>query len=399
MTRAQAARQVKAGIYEVGAIDRDRRLFDELIPLPDGTSYNAYLVQGSERTALLDTVDPPKIDLLFEHLEQLGVKDIDYVISHHAEQDHSGGIPALLERYPGAKVVTNAKGRAMLMDLLDLEEGVFVTVADGEKLGLGDKTLQFMELPWVHWPETMASYLTEDRILFSCDFFGAHLASSTLFAGEGRAVYEAAQRYYAEIMMPFRGQITKNLEKIKDLPIEIIAPSHGPIYDNPRFILEAYRDWVSDKVKNEVVLAYVSMHGSTKKMAEYLAEALIKRRITVKQFNLAELDLGKLAMGIVDAATLVMGVPTVLTGAHPLAAYAALVVNALRPKTKFVALIGSYGWAGKMVEELTGLFTRLKVELLEPVLARGYPREADFAALDRLADAVLAKHQEIGIAR
>ena len=399
MTRAQTARQVKAGIYEVGAMDRDRRLFDELIPLPDGTSYNAYLVQGSERTALLDTVDPPKIDLLFEHLEQLGVKDIDYVISHHAEQDHSGGIPALLERYPGAKVVTNAKGRAMLMDLLDLEEGVFVTVADGEKLGLGDKTLQFMELPWVHWPETMASYLTEDRILFSCDFFGAHLASSTLFAGEGRAVYEAAQRYYAEIMMPFRGQITKNLEKIKDLPIEIIAPSHGPIYDNPRFILEAYRDWVSDKVKNEVVLAYVSMHGSTKKMAEYLAEALIKRRITVKQFNLAELDLGKLAMGIVDAATLVMGVPTVLTGAHPRAAYAALVVNALRPKTKFVALIGSYGWAGKMVEELTGLFTRLKVELLEPVLARGYPREADFAALDRLADAVLAKHQEIGIAR
>ena len=399
MTRAQAARQVKAGIYEVGAIDRDRRLFDELIPLPDGTSYNAYLIQGSERTALLDTVDPPKIDLLFEHLEQLGVTDIDYVISHHAEQDHSGGIPAMLERYPGAKVVTNAKCRDMLMDLLCLGEEEFLTVEDGQELSLGGRTLRFIKLPWVHWPETMASYLPEDRILFSCDFFGAHLATGTLFAGEERAVYEAAQRYYAEIMMPFRGQITKNLEKIKDLPLEIIAPSHGPIYDNPRFILEAYRDWVSDKVKNEVVLAYVSMHGSTKKMAEYLAEALIKRRITVKQFDLAELDLGKLAMGIVDAATLVMGAPTVLTGAHPLAAYAALVVNALRPKTKFVALIGSYGWAGKMVEELTGLFTRLKVELLEPVLARGYPREADFAALDRLADAVLAKHQEIGIAR
>ncbi len=390
-------RQIKSNIFVVGANDWDRRLFDELIPLPDGTSYNAYFIKGSEKTALIDTVDPTKTDVLIGNLVSLGVDKIDYIVSHHAEQDHSGALPDILTLYQDAKVVANPKCKAMLTDLLCIDEDKFITVEDGQTLSLGDKTLQFIYIPWVHWPETFGTYLQQDKIFFPCDFFGSHLATSSLFVDDQPRVYEAAKRYYAEIMMPFRTNIQKNLEKIKNLNIEMIAPSHGPVYDRPQFIVDAYKDWVSDKVKNEVVLAYISMHDSTRKMVEHFVEALIERGITVRQFNLTVTDIGQLAISLVDAATIVLGSPTVLTGAHPKVAYAAILANALRPKTKFASIIGSFGWGGRMIEQLTGLIPNLKVELLEPVVAKGYPRDKDYAALDKLADAILAKHHELKI--
>ncbi|HNS19279.1 MAG TPA: FprA family A-type flavoprotein [Sedimentisphaerales bacterium] len=390
--------ELKPNVYSIRTIDWDRRLFDELIPLPEGTTYNAYLIEGSEKTALLDTADPTKTGILLGSLAASGVEKIDYVVSHHAEQDHSGSIPAVLARYPQAKVVANAKCQAMLIDLLHIDREQFLTVQDGQTLSLGDKTLQFLDVPWVHWPETMATYLVQDKILFPCDFFGSHLATSSLYADDEPLAFESAKRYYAEIMMPFRSIIKRNLEKVGRLDIEVIAPSHGPVHNTPRHIMDAYRDWVGDEVKNEVVLAYVSMHESTKKMVEHLSNALIRRGIVVRQFNLPATDLGRLAIALVDAATIVLGSPTVLTGAHPKAAYAAFVANALRPKTRFASVIGSFGWGGKMVEQLAGLLTNMKVELLTPVIAKGQPKEPEFLALDTLADQILAKHREIRIA-
>jgi len=390
--------QIRTNVYSVGAVDWDRRLFDELIPLPDGTSYNAYLIKGSKKTALLDTVDPTMTHVLLANLVGSGVDRLDYIVSHHAEQDHSGSIVEILMLYPDAKVVTNAKCKGMLIDLLDIGEDSFITVTDGEKLSLGDKTLQFLNIPWVHWPETIGTYLAEDKIFFSCDFFGSHLATNSLFVEDEGVVYEAAKRYYAEIMMPFRGPIKKNIEKIKDLEIDIIAPSHGPVYDKPQFIIDAYKDWIGEQVKNEVVLAYVSMHDSTRRMVEHFVDALTNRGIIVKQFNLTVTDIGKLAISLVDAATIVLGSPTVLVGAHPQVAYAAMLANALRPKTRFASVIGSYGWGSKMVEQLAGLISGLKVELLEPVIAKGRPKDADYIALDKLADDIFGKHREIGIA-
>jgi flavorubredoxin len=391
-------RQLKPNIYSVGAIDWDRRLFDELIPLPDGTSYNAYLIRGSDKIALLDTVDPTKAETLIGNLVKAGIEKIDYVVAHHAEQDHSGAIPDILLLYPDAKVVATAKCKQMLIDLLDIGEDRFITVDDGQMLSLGGKTLQFIYIPWVHWPETMGTYLQEDKIFFPCDFFGSHLATSSLFVDDEPVVYEAAKRYYAEIMMPFRTAIQKNLEKVEELQIEMIAPSHGPVYNRPEFIIDAYKDWVGDRVKNEVVLPYISMHNSTRKMVEHFVDVLIERGITVKQFNLSAADIGELAMALVDAATIVLGSPTVLAGAHPEVAYAAILANALVPKTRFVSIIGSYGWGGKMVEQLKGLIPNLKVELLTPVVAKGYPKDEDFTALEKLADEILAKHRELKIA-
>jgi flavorubredoxin len=281
---------------------------------------------------------------------------------------------------------------------LQLPEDKFMTVEDGQSVSLGDKTLQFVHAPWVHWPETMLTYLPEDKILFTCDFFGSHIASSELYVSDQGRVYEAAKRYFAEIMMPFRRQIAKNLDKLKDLDISMIAPSHGQIYPEPSFILDAYQDWVHGTPQNTVVLPYVSMHGSTKVMVDHLVAALVERGVRVEQFNLTVTDIGKLAITLVDAGTIVIGTPTIHAGPHPYAAYAALLANALRPKAQFVSIIGSYGWGGKTVDTLAGMISNLKVEVLDPVLCKGLPQEQDLQALDALADSIAAKHKEQGFA-
>ncbi|OGO20927.1 MAG: MBL fold hydrolase [Chloroflexi bacterium RBG_16_50_11] len=390
-------REIKNNIYYVGAIDWDRRLFDALIPLPDGTSYNSYLIKGSEKTALIDTVDPSMKDVLFDKLDELGVRRIDYVIFNHAEPDHSGSIREVLVKYPEAKAVCTPKCKTMLIDRFTVAEDRFKTVEDKETISLGNWTLEFIHAPWVHWPETMLTYLREEKILFPCDFFGSHIATTDMFVRDFGQEYEAAKRYWAEIMMPFRIQIQKNLEKIKDYKIDIIAPSHGPMHDKPQFIIDAYRIWAYDEPGNIVVIPYVSMHGSTRRMVAHLVETLSRKGVTVKQFDLAVADIGKLAMALVDAATVVIGAPTVLTGPHPLVAYAAFLANAIKPKAKFASVIGSYGWGGKTVEQLAAMLPNLKVEILEPVITKGYPKEVDFQALDKLADTIVAKHKEAGI--
>ncbi|BBO86704.1 MBL fold hydrolase (plasmid) [Desulfosarcina ovata subsp. sediminis] len=387
-------RKIFENVYWLGSVDWDRRLFDSLIPLPDGTTYNAYLVQGSQKTALLDTVDPPMTDELLAQLSD--VRAIDFIVSQHAEQDHSGAIPQVLERFPEAKVVVSPKAKGMLMDLLRIPETAFVTVSDGETISLGDKTLKFLHTPWVHWPETMVTYLTEDKMLFSCDFLGSHIASSDLFVTDQGRVYEAAKRYFAEIMMPFRKVIEKNIEKLKEYDVQMIAPSHGQIYDRPAWIMDAYKDWVMGVPHNLVALPFVSMHGSTRQLVDYLASCLVEQGVRVELFNLAAADIGKLAMALVDAATIVVGVPTVLAGPHPLAAYATLLANALRPKTKFLSIVGSYGWGGKTVETLAGMIPNLNVEVLDPVLCKGVPAKNDFESLDKLAGMIAQKHKEHG---
>ena len=388
------ARKMTDQVSLLGFVDWDARLFDSLIPLPDGTSYNAYLIKGSEKTVLIDSVEQ---EFGSELLAQLGDNlKLDYIVSLHAEQDHSGAIPVLLAKYPKAKLVTNPKGKELLMDLLEIDETRFMTVQDGEILSLGDKTLEFIYTPWVHWPETMSLYLKEDKILFSCDFFGSHIATTDVYVTDEGRVYEAAKRYYAEIMMPFRAIIVKNIEKLLTREIAMIAPSHGPVFQNPDFIIDAYKDWISSPPQNKVVIPFISMHGSTKLMVDYLVKSLVNKGVSVVQYNLAITDIGKLAIDLVDAGTIVVGTPTVLAGPHPIAAYGTLLANALKPKAKFISIIVSYSWGGKTVEMLASMIPNLKVEVLTPVIAKGLPREKDYAALEQLATDIANKHKELG---
>lgn len=387
-------RKITEGVALLGAVDWSRRLFDSLIPLPDGTSYNAYLVSGSEKTVLLDSVDPAMAEVLMAQLAD--VAKIDYIVAHHAEQDHSGSIPLVLAKYPAAKVICSTKAKSMLMELLQIPDEAFKVVEDGATLSLGDKTLKFIYTPWVHWPETMVTWLAEDKILFSCDFFGSHIATTEMLVTNQGRVYDAAKRYFAEIMMPFRNIIEKDLEKLKEYDIAMIAPSHGQIYSDPKWILDAWREWVYGPPKNLVVLPYVSMHESTHRMVDHLVSSLVDNQVAVELFDLTVTDIGKLAMALVDAATIVVGTPTVLAGPHPLAAYAAFLANALRPRTKYLSIVGSYGWGGKTVETLAAMIPNLKVEVIEPVLCKGLPTASVYQSLDQLATTIAEKHREQG---
>ena len=378
----------------VGVIDWNRRLFDSLIPLPDGTSYNAYIIRGSEKIALVDSVDPHFSDTLLDQIED--IPRIDYVIGHHAEQDHSGTIPRVLAKYPEAKVVCTPKGKELLGLMLAIDDDRFVTVSDGETISLGDLTLEFNHTPWVHWPETMTTYLREKKILFSCDFFGSHIATTELFVSDEGRVYEAAKRYFSEIMMPFSKSIEKNIEKISKHDIKIIAPSHGPAYDRPDFIINAYKEWIALNPKNLAVIAYISMHGSTTLLVNKLVNALANKGVTVAEFDLSVTDIGKLAIQLVDAGTIVLGTPTVHVGPHPGVAYAAMLANMIKPKAKFVSVVGSYGWHTKAVEQLAAMIPNLKVEVLSPVICKGLPTEADLKAIEELAEQIARKHKEAG---
>ncbi len=385
------AREIRPDIKVIASVHWDRRLFDSLIPLPDGTSYNAYLVEGSKATALIDSTDPALRDQLLSELSS--VKKIDYVVLNHAEQDHSGTIPDVLDRYPKARVVCNAKGKDLATTHLQIAEDRIIVVADGESISLGDKTLTFVGTPWVHWPETMVTHCPEARILFSCDFFGSHLATTDVYVTDRARVYEAAKRYYAEIMMPFRRVIQKNLEKISALEFDLIAPSHGPIYDDTGFIMDAYRDWVAPEMKNEIVLPYVSMHGSTQLMVLHLVDQLARLGVTAHAFDLSVTDIGKLAIALVDAATLIVGTPTVHVGPHPAVYYASHLANLLRPKLRYAAIVGSYGWNSRAVEQISALIPNLNVEVLGTILNKGMPTDSTYAELDSLAQAVADAHR------
>jgi flavorubredoxin len=380
------------GVYSLRVNHFNRRQFDSLIPLPEGTSYNCYMVKGTEKTALFDSADPEKSAVLLDYLKDEA--KVDYLIAHHAEQDHSGSIPLLLEKYPAAQVVTNPKCKEFLMTHLHIPADKFIEVKDGETLSLGGKTLEFVYLPWVHWPETMGTYLREQKVLFSCDFFGSHLATSALFSEE-HVVYEPMKRYYAEIMMPFRSNIKSHLEKLAKYDIKFIAPSHGPVHPNPKFIMDIYRDWAVSEPLNKAVVAYISMHGSTYMLVNRLVSRLQEAGVCVEKLNLDQFDEGRVAMALVDAATIIIGTPTVLTGPHPKAVYAAHLANLLRPKAKYLSVIGSFGWGGRAVETIAGLVPNIKAEVLKPVMVKGMPTEADLVLVDALAAEIAQKHKAL----
>ncbi|MDD3655175.1 MAG: FprA family A-type flavoprotein [Atribacterota bacterium] len=390
-----AIKKILKDIYFIGTIDWDRRLFDELIPLPDGTSYNSYLIKNQKEGLLIDTVDPSKKEEFFQNIKESQIEKISYIIAQHAEQDHAGCIREVLNMFPGCKVITNRKCQELLIDELHLEEENFIEIKDKDTFVFGNKEFHFFFAPWVHWPETFLTYLPKEKILFTCDLFGSHLASSELWSSDNITNYLAAKRYYAEIMMPFRQNIQNHLQMLKKLTIAIIAPSHGPVYEHPDFILKNYQEWVSDSVRNEVVIPYVSMHGSTEAMVNYLVEQLISRGARVTPYHLTNTDIGELAMALVEAATIILASPTVLTGPHPQIAYAAYLCHILRPKARFVGIIGSFGWGSKMEHDILQIISNLKVDLLTSVISKSFPRAEDFRKLDKLVNQIILKHKTI----
>ena len=388
-------RKIAEGISEVGVRDKDKKLFDELIPLPKGTSYNAYIVKGKEKTVLIDTVDTSKQGEFMQNLRDINY--IDYVIANHAEQDHTGALIRVLEKYKDAKVLTNSKCKEFLIDLLHIDEKRIMLIEDRDEIDLGGRRIQFIMAPWVHWPETMLTYAPDDKILFTCDLFGSHIAMEEVFSDMNKEVYSALKRYYAEIMMPFRDIIKNHMKKIRNLDINLIAPSHGPVHVDPETVFSHYEDWISENVKNEVVIPFVSMHGSTAKMVEHFAGELEKRGIKAKPFDLPKTDIGELAISVVDCATIVFSSPVLNIGPHPALMYAAYFINMLRPKTRFASIIGSYGWAETETRMIKSLIPNLKADMIEPVMAKGNPSDEAMGKIAKLAEEIERRHREAGI--
>lgn len=387
-------RMIAPNVYWVGVKHYNRRLFDGLIPLPLGTSYNAYLVIGSERTALIDTVNPGFDDVLLSKIRQhADPAKIDYVIMNHAEPDHANGIKAVLAVAMNATLVTSAKGKEAAMMYFGVPAERIMVVDEKSKLELGGKTLTFVDAPWLHWPETIFTYLEEDGILFPCDFFGSHIASGEFYADEfgDQNALDMAKLYFAEIMMPFRKPGATAVEKVRKLGVKMIAPSHGVMWRDPKVILDPYTDWTSGKMAKKVMIVYVSMWGSTEKMAHTLWEALVEKGVDVRIFDITNTDIGHIAKELVDTPVIVVGAPTVLGGAHPVAAYAASLVKTLRAPTNYVAVLSSYGWSGGAVKALADIVSGTKIEILGAVDVKGPPKQEDLAKVLELADRIAEK--------
>jgi len=371
----KTSKVITENIFAVGVQDKDRKLFDALIPLPSGTSYNSYVVVG-KKIAVIDSVDPLFVDEWLTNIQGLKVKP-DYIISNHAEQDHSGGLPKFIQTYPDAEIVTNAKSRDLLISLLHLPSEKFLIIEDNSTLDLGGGyVLEFYFAPWVHWPETMFTFLPCKNILFTCDYLGTHYSSDDLFVRDEQLISDAAKLYYSKVMMPYRAQSRKALDIINLLKPLIIAPSHGQIYDHPEFILRNYADWTSQNSEDTLIL-YVSMHNSVKKMTELIRRELEMQDITARVLDLAETSSGDISMALINARAVLLGTPTVLGGAHPTAAFAAILINALRPKISTLGFYGSFSWGGKALEQLSGLITNIKPEILPPLLIKGQPLPED----------------------
>ena len=372
-----AVPEISKGVYLVGVKDWNRRIFDALIPLPQGTTYNAYLVKGKEKTALIDTVNPGFEEELAGKISQMiSLTDLDYIVMNHAEPDHTSAIPHIM-KVSEAELVTTKKGAKMAQVYYSAPEERIKTVKDGDIIELGDKTLNFIEAPFLHWPETMFTYLVENKVLFPCDFFGTHNAFGT-YDYEVTELIPFAKRYFGEIMMPFRNMGKRALEKIRDIEIEIIAPSHGTVYKNPERILEAYRKWTAGETGKKIIVVYVSMWNSTEAMIDTMVETLFSEGIEVSLYNLSNADIGDIAKDLVDASAIVLGTPTVLGGMHPLAIYATSLVKALRPPLKYGAILSSYGWSGGAIKQALEILGPTKIELVGELEVNGPPSDDDY---------------------
>lgn len=386
-------KEIKNNIFYCGLNDCERKIFDELIPLEQGTSYNSYLVKGSEKIALIDTMYLPKSEEYIRNLDENEVTRIDYIIANHGEQDHTGTLPKLIKKYPEAMIVTNQFCKNNIMEMLLIPEDRIQVIKNNEELSLGDKTLRFLMAPGVHWPDTMFTYIVEDNLLCTCDFLGAHYTFEDIFANDSEELMHSAKRYYAEIMMPFRKMCQKYTKQVQEINPEMILPSHGPIYRNPKFILDLYEDWSSDEAKNLVLMPYVSMYGSVTEMVNYLADKFEAVGIKVVKHDVVTDDLGDLAMALVDAKAIILGGSMVLASPHPAIANAAYLANLLNPKAKYASIVGSYGWGGDLIDKLAGMVSNLKVEIIEPILVKGKAKPDTYQKLDKMAAAFIAKMQ------
>jgi len=368
-------------VWWVGAVDWSLRDFHGYAT-GRGSSYNAYLVLA-EKVTLIDTVKRPFKDEMLSRIGSvIDPKRIDYIISNHAEMDHSGCLPEVTDIVRPEKVFASSQGVKALRAHFHLSEEAVTPVKDGETLSLGDVTLTFIETRMLHWPDSMFTYLADERLLFSQDAFGMHLASVERFADEiDESILEfEAAKYFANILLPYSPLILKLLEKVRasGLQIDVIAPDHGPIFrKNIDWILQRYAQWALQKPTRKAVVVYDTMWQSTEKMARAICEGLAAGGAAAKLMPLKGSHRSDVATEILDAGALLVGSPTINNTIFPTVADVLTYLKGLRPRNLIGAAFGSYGWSGESVDRINAILKEMKVELVsEGVKVRYVPDDA-----------------------
>jgi flavorubredoxin len=371
---------LRDGINWVGYVDWTVRDFHSYVT-SRGATYNAYLVQD-DRTALIDTVKAPYAENLLRNISALtDPSKLDHIVVNHAEPDHASGLSRVLSACERATVVCDGKCRDILSAYNDVSNWPFEIVKTGDTLSLGRRTLMFVETPMVHWPDSMVTYVPEEKLLFSMDAFGQHYASSARFDDEVdlEEVMAEAKTYYANIVMPYGKQVGRTLEAAAGLDIEMLAPAHGVIWrSHVGRIISAYKDWLVCKPKAKVLVVYDSMWQSTKAMAEAIVDGASVEGVEAKLLHVRASGLTEVAAEVLDAAAIAFGSATLNMGMMPMMAAALTYLKGLRPAGKSAFAFGSYGWGKGAPEAIDEFLKTTDVEILrEPLKSRWRPTEDD----------------------
>ncbi len=367
--------ELKKGIYWVGAIDWNIRDFHGY-STHKGSSYNAYLVVG-EKIALVDTVKAPFFAEMMGRIKEIiPLEKIDYLIVNHVEMDHSGSLPLFKQALPKVEVVCSPRAEGELK----LHYGGTIplqVVKTGDTLQLGGKTLTFVEIPMVHWPDSMVTYIKEAKVLLPNDAFGQHIASTERFDDElgWEAIRPEAQKYYANIVMPYGPQVLKALEALQGIEIEVIGPSHGIIWRRhiPE-ITATYERWAKGETEQKALVVYDTMWGSTEQMAKAIYQGLVEEGVSAKLYRLAISDNSDIVQELLETRGLLLGSPTLNNGVFPSVAEFSCYIKGLRPKGRIAAVFGSYGWGkGAMTKALTADLKAAGMEVSEELQVQFVP--------------------------
>jgi flavorubredoxin len=388
-----------ADVHWVGVNDTQTPLFEGLWSIPEGVSYNSYLVQGSEKTALIDCVHEKKAQEHFDKINQLtDLSELDYLVVNHMEPDHTGAIPQLLKKAPNIKLVFTPIAQTIFRKFYGINPAAELVKGDDVEISLGNKTLRFLQTPWLHWPETMSTYLPEDKVLFCCDAFGsfkklpdgAILESDMNVAAQN--VCGCSQKYFASVFNGQRDWVVKAVEKFEQrgLEFEFLAPSHGPVYTTgAKQTLRQWTAWSKGSYKKTVVVAYGSMYGLTAKCLSALEKGVAEAGGSVISFNLSEADPVDALTALVESPAIVVASPTY---EHEVFPKVADFVNLLRVKKfsdRCASVFGSFGWSGEATRKLASELAELGFEVVgKPLPVYGSPTESDLEKVRELGRAL-----------
>jgi flavorubredoxin len=366
--------ELKSGIYWVGAIDWNIRNFHGY-STHKGTTYNAYLVIG-EKIALVDTVKAPFYGEMLERIKHIiAPEEIDYLVVNHVEMDHSGSLPLIRETLPRIQVLCSPRGEGELKEHYG-DEIPLKVVRTGDVLELGRKTLTFVEVPMVHWPDSMVTYLKEDKVLLPNDAFGQHIATSERFDDEvgWETIHPELTKYYANIVMPYGPQVLKALEALKGIEVEVIGPSHGLIWRKhiPQ-LLATYEGWAKGETEEKALIVYDTMWGSTEKMARAIHRGLTEEGIQTKMYRLTGSDMSDIVKEVLEARGFLLGTPTLNNSAFPSVAGFSTYIKGLRPKGRIAAVFGSYGWAVGVTKSIRADLEGAGMDVLEEFQVKFLP--------------------------